>query len=431
MKLLFDLRNRWRWMFFLSRIYVYRGQRKKTRFSSIISWLGIAVGVATLVAVLAVMNGFQGLTIDPLVEVSSFHIRVYGDAEPKKIKELIPDSSAFYVSETRLLVGDKDSGDVLFSEIRGVPPDIMELDRGFASQVVVTDGAFKLDGNYVVLGRELAFSMGLIPGDTISFMTMVPNSIGIISPVSVSFKVAGLFRTGNYAIDSSFVFMSYKNAKNISDTGENFTAVKLRHPASAGYYSAVLKRAGYDAHPFSDYNRALFAALRMEKIFLILLVGFIFLVIGLNLVHGFRRSIFERRGELALLLAVGASDDDVRKVFLIEGLMIGIMGALVGVLWGYLISININAVFSGFEIFVNMLIDFINRIISVWGMPEILSRISIFSSSTFYLFGIPYKIYPSEIFFIVLYASAVSGYAAYSASGLIKRMTIAEVLRNE
>ncbi|MEM5948892.1 ABC transporter permease [Spirochaetia bacterium 38H-sp] len=425
-----SLSHRWRWIFLLSGIYISRGQRKKTRFSSLLSWLGIAVSVATLVAVLAVMNGFQGLTIDPIIEVSSFHIRVYDDIDEDIVREIVPHSSIFPVVETRLLVGEE-TGDVLFAEVRGLPDNIMEIDKGFATQLEINDGKFALDGNSVVVGKELAFSMGLLPGDEITFITMVPNKIGIISPVSSSYRIAGLFRTGNYAIDNSFVFMSIDNALNLSDAEEVFTAIKLIDSSYSEHYADLLRRKGYDAHSFSDYNRALFSALRMEKTFLVLLVGFIFLVIGLNLIHSFRRSIFERRGELALLMAIGARERDVRFVFLLEGLIIGVLGSFVGVLWGYFLSLNMGVIFELVELSVNTVFEFFNWIAEITGGNRVFSKVSIFSPTSFYISGIPYKVKTLEVFFVVLYASFVSGYAAFSASNIMKKNTVTEVLRNE
>ncbi|AEJ61546.1 protein of unknown function DUF214 [Spirochaeta thermophila DSM 6578] len=428
------LRSRWRvwrWVGRLAVIYLLRGRRKKTAAASLLTWLGVVLGVATLVTVLSVMNGFQSLTIDSLVEVASFHVRVYGAVDAAEVERVVGEGVVVPQVEVRVLAGDL-GGEVEFVEVRGVPEGMRERDPGFARVVEVREGVFRVGEGRVVVGQELAYELGVGVGDSLVLTGLSVGETGILVPVRRGFVVSAVFRTGNYQIDRSMLFMGLEDARLVAggDDG-SFLAVKLPRPSRAQEVKRRLVRAGYEAVTWEEYNRALFDALRMEKLFLVFLVGLIFLVLGLNLVHGFRRSIFERRGELALLVAVGARVEEVRRVFLLEGIVLGATGAFLGTMWGYLLSININRVFSWVESMLNAGIHLWNALGRFWGGRFRLGSVRIFSPQSFYLLEIPFRVYPVEVLGIVLYAVLVSGGAAYLATRMLRTFSVTEVLRNE
>lgn len=157
------LRSRWRvwrWVGRLAVIYLLRGRRKKTAAASLLTWLGVVLGVATLVTVLSVMNGFQSLTIDSLVEVASFHVRVYGAVDAAEVERVVGEGVVVPQVEVRVLAGDL-GGEVEFVEVRGVPEGMRERDPGFARVVEVREGVFRVGEGRVVVGQELAYELGV------------------------------------------------------------------------------------------------------------------------------------------------------------------------------------------------------------------------------------------------------------------------------
>jgi lipoprotein-releasing system permease protein len=181
-----------------------------------------------------------------------------------------------------------------------------------------------------------------------------------------------------------------------------------------------------------EYNRAFFGALRTEKLFMFVLVGLIFIVVGLNIFQAQRRSVLERREEIGLLRAVGATDMAVRLVFVWDGFIIGITGAGIGILPGLLIAGNITVFFSILEGLVNSVINFLNAVSSPFlGSGAAGEGFAIFSPTVFYIKEIPSRIIPYEVLIIFLFGFFSALLAAWFASGRVSRTRPAEVLRYE
>jgi lipoprotein-releasing system permease protein len=181
-----------------------------------------------------------------------------------------------------------------------------------------------------------------------------------------------------------------------------------------------------------DYNRAFFGALRTEKLFMFILVGLIFIVVGLNIFQAQRRSVLERREEIGLLRAMGATDRAVRLVFVWDGCIIGMAGAGTGMLLGLLIANNIAAFFSILEGLVNFGIHILNIIASPFlGAEAADEGFAIFSPTIFYIKEIPSRLIPHEVLIIFLFGFFSALLAAWFASGRVSRTRPAEVLRYE
>jgi lipoprotein-releasing system permease protein len=181
-----------------------------------------------------------------------------------------------------------------------------------------------------------------------------------------------------------------------------------------------------------DYNRAFFGALRTEKLFMFILVGLIFSVVGLNIFQAQRRSVLERREEIGLFRAVGATDMAVRLIFVWDGCIIGLAGAGIGMLLGLLIACNIAAFFSILEGLVNFLIHILNIIVSPFAGADAAGEgFAIFSPTVFYIKEIPSRLIPHEVLLIFLFGFFSALLAAWFASGRVSRTRPAEVLRYE
>jgi lipoprotein-releasing system permease protein len=198
-------------------------------------------------------------------------------------------------------------------------------------------------------------------------------------------------------------------------------------------YGALAAKGGVgETRPWRDYNRAFFGALRTEKLLMFVLVGLIFIVVGLNIFQAQRRTVLERREEIGLLRAVGATDRAVRLIFVWDGFIIGLTGAALGMALGLLIACNIGAFFTILEGTVNAVINVMNGIAVLFGANGLGNGdFAVFSPAVFYIREITARIIPREVIMIFLFGFLSAVLAAWFASGRVSRTKPAEVLRYE
>jgi lipoprotein-releasing system permease protein len=258
------------------------------------------------------------------------------------------------------------------------------------------------------------------------------------------FLVTGIFRSGFYEYDLGWAFINIDRAGEISGgrSRDLFLGIKLKNRWQDRAGIEQVRRTvgsqiiGEDVVPqvssWRDYNRAFFGALRTEKLFMFVLVGLIFIVVGLNIFQAQRRSVLERREEIGLLRALGSTDMAVRLVFVWDGFIIGIAGAGIGMLLGLLIAWNITAFFSILEGAVNFFVNILNIIASPFlGTDAAGEGFAVFSPTIFYIKGIPSRLIPHEVLIIFLFGFFSALLAAWFASGRVSRIRPAEVLRYE
>ena len=200
----------------------------------------------------------------------------------------------------------------------------------------------------------------------------------------------------------------------------------------------VLANMGIDSNSGSvsirswrDYNRAFFGALRTEKLMMFILVGLIFIVVGLNIFQAQRRLVLERREEIGLLRALGGRDSAVRLIFVWDGVIIGFAGAGLGMGIGLLIAFHIPVFFSVLEKIVNFFISLANSFLGWLGGSSGAEEFSIFSPQVFYIKEIPSRVIPHEVLLIFLFGFLSALLAAWFASGKVSGTRPAEVLRYE
>jgi lipoprotein-releasing system permease protein len=439
------------WVWFVAGRYIFKGRGNSP--SPVLSVLGIAVGVLALIVILAVMNGFQLSFIESILEVSSYHLRIE-DIPPEHVSgamQLLENisgvSAVLPFREFQGLVRGKRSGQQALL-VRGVPANALELDPMMASRLEMEDGAFDVSGRpQVLLGTELARRLGVKTGDTITLFSIAgilqdtnAASAGETSENagSETFTVSGIFRTGFYEYDTSWAFINIERAASFSDAPSPVLGIKLKNRFNDRQIIklAQLSLAGlpdFENISFStwrDYNRSFFGALRTEKLFMFILVGLIFIVVGLNIFQAQRRSVLERREELALLRAVGGGQRAVRFVFVCDGAIIGLSGAGIGMALGLLVASNIPLFFTGIEKIINFFIGIINFFADLFGAGGA-GTFAVFSPAVFYIKESPSRIIPHEVVLIFLFGFFSALLAAWFASGKVSRIQPAEVLRYE
>jgi lipoprotein-releasing system permease protein len=419
------------WLFYVSGRFNSVDTKGRAALTGVLSSLGIAFGVTALVVILSVMNGFQIGYIEKILEVSSSHVRLSGSKDDlASIAGLKGVRSIYVFNESQTLLQGTDltqQGALL----RSVPADILDRDAGFAAAITVPDGSFDISGQgTVVLGYELARMLSVRAGDTVSLVALAGGSETDLFPENARLVVRGLFKTGYYAIDSSFAFVSIETGSAL--TGEPaawLAGVKLDDLDRDGEFLSAIASAfpRVTATSWRTYNRAFFGALRVEKTMLLLLVVLIFVVVTVNIYNAMRRSVYERREEICVLAALGARPQVIRRIFLMNGFAIGVAGSLTGLLCGLLIAARINEAFSLAEIAVTGINAFFAALFRVREG----AAFTIFSPDYFYIDQVPVRMLFPEILFVFLFGILSSASAAYFASRSITKLKPSEVLRYE
>ena len=349
-----------RWIGFVAGRYVSSGRKNSP--SSVLSVLGIATGVLALTIIIAVMNGFQLGFIENILEISSCHLRLessFRNVQDSKITEkirAIPEvTSVLPFQELNVLVRGRQSNP-RGALIRGVSEDALLLDPGLAGKLIMEDGFFDLgESRNIVLGAELARLLLVSVGDRVNLLSItgiIGNEGGDDERI---YTVSGIFRSGFYEYDLGWAFINIETAMELANSSSPVLGIKLKNRWQDHRAMAEIKKALVSLEiseneialsSWRDYNRAFFGALRTEKLMMFILVGLIFIVVGVNIFQAQRRTVLERREEIGLLRALGASDRAVRLVFVWDGFIIGLLGAGAGLILGLVIAFNIQAFFS-------------------------------------------------------------------------------------
>ncbi len=433
--------NKLKWMFFISSRY-FRTQNKNKKLSSaLFSVTGIAVGVFAMIVILGVMNGFQLGFINDILEINSYHIRAYSTnhlIDKKLLKKIIstPGVRSVLPFTDLQTLGKSEISDFRACSIRAVPDNASSLDPSLIRYLGLIHGSFNVSGrNTIILGSEYASMLGVHVGDSISLISMSGVSFNTLTPVHERFTITGIFKSGYYEYDSSMGFISFRSAAEISSrTGPVIYGIKLDNrygdrPVIADLqwkYNRVFKK----IVSWRNYNRAFFGALRMEKISMILLVGLIFFVVGVNIKHSLERSVYKRKEDIGVLRSLGATPGSIKIIFVLEGILIGFTGGIIGILLGLVVTLNINSFFSLLSHLIAFSLSFISRIFSPF-TPYTGGSYQIFSPAYFYIQNVPVKILLHEVYYIFLFALLSSTIAAWTAAAKISDFNPAEILRYE
>jgi lipoprotein-releasing system permease protein len=399
------------------------------------------------------MNGFQLGFIESILEISSCHVRIEGlksQADAGLIDALrsVPEVvSVLPFNEINVLLRGR-STSLRGALIRGVPPDALALDIGLALKLEMEEGFFDLgDPRSIVLGSELARHLLVGAGDEINLLSITGGTREDES--GRGYRVTGIFRSGFYEYDLGWAFINMDTAAELAGEASQDAAhlaaqtvlgVKLKNrwqdQRAVEKIKEVITSGGFDSSDVSvrswrDYNRSFFGALRTEKLLMFILVGLIFIVVGLNIFQAQRRIVLERREEIGLLRALGASGTAVRLVFAWDGFIIGFTGAVLGLVPGLLIAYNIQAFFSLLEKAVNFCIALFNSVFGFVGGIGGQGEFAVFSTQIFYLKEIPSRVIPREVVLIFLFGFFSALLAAWFASGQVSATKPAEVLRYE
>ncbi|MFZ2309224.1 MAG: lipoprotein-releasing ABC transporter permease subunit [Rhodoferax sp.] len=357
MKFPYELRIGWR--------YTRAGRTTRRNgfisFISGVSMLGIALGVAALIIVLSVMNGFQKEVRDRMLGVVS-HVEVYaagGQALPdvnltlsQARANLEVVGAAPFIAAQALLARGEDMKGVM---VRGIDPaqepSVTDLVTGAQAAVLaqLVPGSFG-----VVLGSELARSMGVRTGDRV---TLVAPS-GQVTPAGVvprlkQMTVVGTFDSGHFEYDSAMAFAHVDDAAKIFRLeGPSGVRLKLRDLHQARQVADELGRTLTGDLYIRDWtrqNRTWFAAVQVEKRMMFIILTLIVAVAAFNLVSTLVMTVTDKRADIAILRTLGASPASIMGIFVVQGAMVGVIGTLAGLALGLGVAFNIDVIVPALE----------------------------------------------------------------------------------
>ncbi len=424
-----------RWIFEVSGRFARIDRAGRSAVTTLLATLGICFGVMTLIVVLSVMNGFQQTSVSPIMEISSYHLRAVPDelvsvpdlidfcAQDKQISAVVP----FYESEA-LIAGR--SGRQTAALIRALPADVRSMDSGFARETHILYGDFDLSSNdTIVLGVELARTLGVMVGDPVSLVALSGGSDVSLISSNRTFTVSGVFECSYLDINTSFAFVSVQAAeKYFGSSARALYGIKLDNPtddiAAAGRIQAEFPTCAVQS--WREYNRSFFGTLRIEKNILMLLVCIIFIVVGINIYNGMRRLVLERSSDISILSALGGTRAEIRFIFIMRGFTSGFVGALWGAFLGILISVNIHSIF----IAASYVMYGVQYLITLIFSPE--NAVFLSRNTMYDIYAeIPARIVLKEVLMIVLFGIVSPLWASWKASGNVLKMSVAEVLHDE
>jgi lipoprotein-releasing system permease protein len=326
----------------------YLRSKRKEAFISFTTWIsvaGIAIGVMALIVVIAVMTGFQNEIRERILGINP-HVLVMGISgdikEPQKIVTTVKDIQGvthafpFISFQAMVQTGKQLSGTL----VKGLNAGDVKFMSRLIKQGSVE--ALNLKGN-ILIGKELSKHLGVLYGDSLTIM--VPfggvSPMGAI-PETVRAKVGGIFETGVYDIDNTLIIMSIQDVEAIMGQGVTGIEVKIDDVYRADEIrKEIMMRlgptSGFFARTWIEMNRNLFSALKLEKIAMFIILALIIFVASFNIISSLIMTVMEKKKDIAILKAIGAKKSSVMKIFMVEGITIGIFGALIGSFSGYTI----------------------------------------------------------------------------------------------
>jgi lipoprotein-releasing system permease protein len=331
-------------------------------FISMISMLGIALGVTALITVLSVMNGFEkemrGRILDMVSHLTVTHYdnRMQDWQEAAKVVKEHPDvigAAPFIEAQGMLIKGKNVNG----SLIRGVLPDM----EGQVSKVTesIEEGNWQdlKAGEYgIILGRDLARILDVEVGDKVTLVTPSAN----VTPAGVMprlkrFKVVGIFFVGMYEYDSTMAILHLNDAQKLFRMGGQVTGVRVqlkdlfKAPQMRRELQNDDRLIGFWLRDWSSYHANWFRAVKIEKRMISLLLVLIIMVAAFNIVSTLVMLVTDKESDIAILRTLGASPRSILGIFMIQGTLIGVIGTLLGVIGGISLATNLDVVVSSIE----------------------------------------------------------------------------------
>jgi len=333
----------------------YLKPKKKEGFLkviSIFSFTGIALGVAILIIVMSVMNGFRTelinkiLGFNPHIIVKSYDIKINKDDVNKLnvLKEKILRTAFTFSGQGILINRENTTGILVRSYLQNDIKKINLVKNG------IVDGSLNsFNKNTISIGKELAISMGLIVGDEITLMSTsnLQTPFGNL-PLQEKFTISSVFSTGLVEFDQNVIFMPFENANSLFELSEMDIDLEifLNKPDKVQLAKEKIQKIFSDHYVYSwaDLNKSFFSALKVERNVMFIILTLIIIVAAFNIISGLTILVKNKTKEIAILRTIGISKNSIAKIFFLTGFIIGLLATITGVTIGILFSYYIEEI---------------------------------------------------------------------------------------
>jgi len=388
----------------------FLGTRKNDGFLNVISifsFIGIGLGVAVLIIVMSVMNGFRTELINKIVgfnshiTVSSYDSKIeINDINPK-VRSISKDLILSNSGEAIILKKNISKGILL----RGYESNDFSKLRIFDNKISLNNGN-ALSKNYISIGKELSFTLNLDIGDTISIMSSsgVETIIGNL-PKQKTFLVSSIFESGMAEFDNNIAFINLKTLEeffNLDEKKRNLE-IYLNNPQNIENQKLIVQNNFPNdfVYSWSDMNNSLFSALKVERNVMFIILSLIIIVAAFNIISGLTILVKNKTRDIAILKSIGVLNKSIIKIFFLIGIIIGTSATIFGIILGVT-----------FSMYVENLRQFLSSVFNI----------SLFPEEIYFLSTMPSEINPSSIFIIslcsIIVTTIVSIFPALKAAKL-------------
>jgi len=412
----------------------YLKAKRKQAFLSIItliSVLSVAIGVMTLITVLGVMSGFEEDLKEKILGTNA-HLRIIrpirGIEDYRSIASQVETVSGvqattpFIYTEAMLSTEIAVSGVVLLGIDPGTVSNVTSLGKTLLQGDLndFTPGKFSAGGADqsalpgIMIGKEMARNMGLFYLDHVTVLSPLGEEtpMGMVPKIK-KFQVIGIFDSGMYEYDSKWAYISIPSAQHFFQMGDTVTGIEVKTDDAYQAHTIagkIREKIGklYQVRDWMEMNKNLFSALRLERIMMFVILALIVLVAAFGIISILIMIVMAKTADIAILKTMGARARAIMQIFMIDGLVIGIAGALLGTVGGLLLGWNIQAVAGWLE--------------KIFGL-------TVFPPDIYYLDKIPYRMCIEDIVTINLITVIISFLATIFPSWQAARLDPAEALR--
>ncbi len=404
-----------------------KAKRKQTFISiiTIISIVGVAVGVMTLIVVLAVMSGFEKTLKEKILGTQAHLVVLKANQQGmdhyeevlKQVQDVkgVVSAAPFIFNQVMLSSESSVSGVV----IKGIDPDrvgkVTELAHNMKAGRL-QDLKGESDSPGVILGAELAKHLGVTLNDAVQ----VISPLGTMTPMGMMpkmkrFRVVGIFYSGMYEYDNTMAYVSLESAQKFFSMGARVTGIEIK---TNDIYKVkeigkeIRQKLGFPfwTKDWMEMNRNLFSALKLEKIAMFIILVLIVLVAALNIISTLIMVVMEKNKDIAILKSMGTPSKGILRIFVIEGGIIGVVGTALGTILGLSIALNLDKIVGFLE----------NRF-----------GFKIFSPDIYYIEKFPSQVNPMDVGLIIMTAILISLLATLYPSWRASKLDPAEALRYE
>ena len=382
---------------------------------SIFSFLGIMLGVAILIIVMSVMNGFKTdltnkiLGLNPHIVIQSNGFKI----EDKFISNFKKKFKDFTISKTYsgegIVISNNNAKGII---IKGIDEKNKE-NLNFLKENLSNGDLKKFTRNTAFIGSELAFNLELKIGDKINLTSsaFIATPFGGL-PKQETFIISGIFNTGFYEFDQNFVFLNLADALAIFDKEKNDENLEIyiKNPLQADVYKKIIQKMNqnYFVYSWTDLNKSFFSALKVERNVMFIILTLIVVVAAFNIVSGLTILIKNKTKEIAILKTLGLSNNSIKKSFFLTGFTIGLLATITGIIFGTIVSIYIEKI----RFFLSNTFNF-----------------EIFPSDVYLLEKLPSEISLYSIFIIFIFSLVISALASYLPAMTISKMKTFRALK--